>query len=43
VAKAVTEADALALALKEPGVAKFVTGTPKKVVFVAGRLLNLVV
>ncbi|MEX1185054.1 MAG: leucine--tRNA ligase [Gemmatimonadaceae bacterium] len=34
---------ALQLALAEPSVAKFVTGTPKKVVFVPGRLLNIVV
>ena len=34
---------ALAAALAEPGVAKFVTGEPRKVVFVPGRLLNLVV
>jgi leucyl-tRNA synthetase len=43
VAKTVTQADALALAMKEPGVAKFVTSAPKRVVFVPGRLLNLVV
>ncbi|MEO6331749.1 MAG: class I tRNA ligase family protein, partial [Gemmatimonadaceae bacterium] len=34
---------ALELALAEPSVAKFVTGTPRKVVFVPGRLLNIVV
>ena len=33
----------LQLALAEPGVAKFVTGTPKKVIYVAGRLLSIVV
>jgi len=33
---------ALALALAEPGVAKFVSGTPRKVIFVPGRLLNIV-
>ena len=43
VAKAVTEADALAAAMREPAIAKFVTGTPRKVIFVPGRLLNLVV
>ncbi|MFL5562199.1 MAG: leucine--tRNA ligase [Gemmatimonadaceae bacterium] len=31
------------LAMAEPGVAKFVTTTPKKVIYVAGRLLNIVV
>jgi leucyl-tRNA synthetase len=32
----------LAAALGEPGIAKFVTGEPRKVIFVAGRLLNIV-
>ena len=43
VAKEIAKDDALAMALTQPGVAKFVTGEPKKVVFVAGRLLNVVV
>ncbi len=30
-------------ALAEPGVAKFVTGSPRKIIFVPGRLLNIVV
>ncbi|MGI9140657.1 MAG: leucine--tRNA ligase [Gemmatimonadaceae bacterium] len=34
---------ALDLALAEPGVSKFVTGAPRKIVFVPGRLLNIVV
>jgi leucyl-tRNA synthetase len=34
---------AVAAAMAEPQVAKFVTGSPRKVVFVPGRLLNLVV
>ncbi|HEX5830168.1 MAG TPA: hypothetical protein VFY16_04245 [Gemmatimonadaceae bacterium] len=34
---------ALALALADANIAKFVTGEPKKVIFVPGRLLNLVV
>jgi len=38
-----TQDDAWAAALADAGVAKFVTGTPKKVVFVPGRLLNIVV
>ena len=38
-----TEADAVAAALAMPEIAKWVTGTPRKVVFVPGRLLNLVV
>lgn len=35
--------EAVAAALGEPHIAKFVTSTPRKVVFVPGRLLNLVV
>ena len=41
--KDATQDAVLALALAEPGVAKFVTGTPKKVIYVAGRLLSIVV
>ena len=43
VAPDVTQEAALAAALAEPGIAKFVTGTPKKVILVPGRLLNVVV
>jgi len=43
VAKEVTQDDALAAALRDANIAKFVTGEPKKVIFVRGRLLNLVV
>jgi len=39
----VTQEDALAAALAEEGVSKFVTGEPRKVIYVKGRLLNLVV
>jgi leucyl-tRNA synthetase len=39
----VTQDAALAAALAEQSVAKFANGTPKKVVFVPGRLLNIVV
>ncbi|MBL0940910.1 MAG: leucine--tRNA ligase [Gemmatimonadaceae bacterium] len=35
--------DAVALAMADSGIAKFVTDTPRKIVFVPGRLLNLVV
>jgi leucyl-tRNA synthetase len=42
VTKDVTQDAALAAALAEPAVAKFVAGTPKRVVFVPGRLLNIV-
>ncbi len=43
VPKAISQDDALAAALADEGVAKFVSGEPKKVIFVSGRLLNLVV
>ena len=42
VAATVTEGEALALALADPGVAKFVEAPPRKVIFVPRRLLNLV-
>ncbi|AHG89960.1 leucyl-tRNA synthetase class Ia [Gemmatirosa kalamazoonensis] len=43
VLKEIAQADALAAALREENIAKFVTGEPKKVIFVPGRLLNVVV
>lgn len=43
VATDVTQEAALAAALAEPAIAKFITGTPKKVILVPGRLLNVVV
>ncbi|MGI8618221.1 MAG: leucine--tRNA ligase [Gemmatimonadaceae bacterium] len=43
VAPDIAQQAALDLALAEAGVAKFVTGTPRKVIFVPGRLLNIVV
>jgi leucyl-tRNA synthetase len=43
VATAITQDEAFARAMQEPNIAKFVTGTPKKIVFVPGRLLNIVV
>jgi leucyl-tRNA synthetase len=39
----ITQEAAVTAAMAEPQVAKFVTTAPKKVVFVPGRLLNLVV
>jgi leucyl-tRNA synthetase len=42
-AKDATQEAVHALALAEPAVAKFVTGAPKKVIYVPGRLLNIVV
>jgi leucyl-tRNA synthetase len=43
VAPDITQADAVAAALATPAIAKYVTGEPKKVIFVPGRLLNIVV
>jgi leucyl-tRNA synthetase len=43
VTRDVSEQAAVAAALAVPAVAKFVTGDPKKVIFVRGRLLNIVV
>ncbi len=43
VAPSIAQEAALKLALAEPSVAKFVTGAPRKVIFVPGRLLNIVV
>ena len=34
---------AVTAAMADGGIAKFVTGTPKKIIFVPGRLLNLVI
>ncbi|HEX4936182.1 MAG TPA: class I tRNA ligase family protein, partial [Gemmatimonadaceae bacterium] len=43
VARDIAQPEAYSAALAEPGIAKYVTGEPKKVVFVPGRLLNIVV
>ena len=43
VAPSISQDAALDLALAESSVSKFVTSTPRKVVFVPGRLLNIVV
>jgi leucyl-tRNA synthetase len=43
VARDITQDAAVVAALAEPQIAKFVTTSPRKVVFVPGRLLNLVV
>jgi leucyl-tRNA synthetase len=39
----VTQEAALAAAKASPGISKFITGEPRKVIFVPGRLLNLVI
>jgi leucyl-tRNA synthetase len=43
VPRTVDQAGALAAAGADPAIAKFITGTPKKVIFVPGRLINVVV
>ena len=43
VPKAALEAEVLAAAREEPSIARFITGPVRKVIFVPGRLLNLVV
>lgn len=43
VAKEATQDEVVAAAMADATIAKFVTGTPKKVIYVPGRLLNLVV
>jgi leucyl-tRNA synthetase len=42
VSPSVTQDEALATALAEANIAKFVIGPPRKVIFIAGRLLNIV-
>ena len=42
VARDIAEEAALVAALADPAVAKFVAGAPKKIIFVPGRLLNIV-
>jgi leucyl-tRNA synthetase len=39
----VTQEEALAAALADPGIGKFVSGVPKKVILVKGRLVSIVV
>lgn len=43
VSKDVTQDEALAAAKADPAIGKFITGEPKKVILVPGRLLNVVV
>ena len=43
VAKTITQDAALAAAKADPAIGKFITGEPKKVILVPGRLLNVVV
>jgi leucyl-tRNA synthetase len=43
VAKTISQEGAMSAVMADESIAKFVTGTPKKVVFVPGRLMNIVV
>jgi leucyl-tRNA synthetase len=43
VSKTATQDEAVAAALADPGIAKYVTGPIRKVVFVPGRLVNILV
>jgi leucyl-tRNA synthetase len=43
VTREVSQDAALVAALAEPSIAKFVSGTPTKVIYVPGRLINIVV
>jgi leucyl-tRNA synthetase len=43
VARDISEHEALVVALADPTVSRFTTGDPRKVIFVPGRLLNIVV
>jgi leucyl-tRNA synthetase len=42
VARDIVQGDAVAAAMREESIAKFVTGEPRKIIFVPGRLLNIV-
>ena len=42
VSRDIAEEAAVAAALADPTVARFVSGAPKKIIFVPGRLLNIV-
>ncbi|MDQ6635573.1 MAG: class I tRNA ligase family protein, partial [Gemmatimonadota bacterium] len=43
VPKTATQDDAMAAALADPNIAKFVTAAPKRIIFVPGRLINILV
>ena len=43
VPREINQDEALALAMADPSIAKFVTARPKKIIFVPGRLVNIVV
>ena len=43
VARTASQDEVLAAAMDQPGIAKFVTGVPRKIIFVPGRMLNILV
>jgi leucyl-tRNA synthetase len=43
VAKTATQDDAMTAVMADPSLAKFITGTPKRIIFVPGRLINIIV
>ena len=43
VLKTATQDDAMAAVMADAGLAKFITGTPKRIIFVPGRLVNVIV
>ncbi|MEP6600993.1 MAG: hypothetical protein ABJB49_04195, partial [Nitrospirota bacterium] len=43
VRREIAQDEAFGSAMADPSIAKFVTGKPKKIVFVPGRLLSIVV
>jgi leucyl-tRNA synthetase len=43
VSKAATQDEAMAAAMADAGIAKFITGPAKRVIFVPGRMLNVIV
>jgi leucyl-tRNA synthetase len=43
VAKTASQDDAMAAVMADPALAKFIAGTPKRIIFVAGRLINVIV
>jgi leucyl-tRNA synthetase len=42
VAKDATQRDVFDAAMREPNIAKFLVGEPKKIIYVPGRLINIV-
>jgi leucyl-tRNA synthetase len=43
VAKTASQDDAMTAVMADPSLAKFITGTPKRIIFVPGRLINIIV